>query len=236
MHEFFTDISNLVFDTIFPIYCLRCKTQASEYFCAKCIKKLTPVLAQACAICRKPSLAGFTHPGCHNSLTPNLLISVYDYHDKNISEAIILGKYKFITRIYEQLGVELALEIKQQYNFVLTDVDYIVPIPLARLRQRWRGFNQAEILGEKLASHSEIKISNILIRKKNTKTQKDLPQEARFKNMRDAFSIVPGAQVKGKNIILVDDVCTTGATLRQAVKTLKQAGANKVNCITLASD
>jgi ComF family protein len=236
MHQFFTDISGLVFDTLFPIYCLSCKSQASEYYCADCVKKLSLVLAQACLVCRKPSLAGFTHPGCRNSITPNLSFNLYDYHDKNISKGIILGKYKFITKIYKQLGIELALTIKQQFDFILNDIDYIVPIPLARLRQRWRGFNQAEILAEKLSLVSEIQIMKLLLRKKNTKTQKDLPQEARFKNMRGAFGIAPNIEINGKNIILIDDVCTTGATLRQAVKTLKQAGANKVNCITLAAD
>ncbi len=236
MHQFLTDILKLVLDTIFPIYCLTCKNQSSQYFCLLCVKLLDRLPTQLCIVCRKPSVAGFTHPLCRSTQSPEAIISIYDYHDKYIAKAIIVGKYKFVRQIYKELGAELSEYLLSEFPFTLENADFISPVPLNKARQRWRGFNQAEILAQALSEKSNIPIFNLLIRKKNTKTQKDLPLSERLKNVRDAFIVTSTQNLSNKNILLIDDVCTTGATLRQAAKALKKGGANRVTCITLAAD
>ena len=112
----------------------------------------------------------------------------------------------------------------------------VVPIPLHTSRQRWRGFNQAEILCQSLNENLGLACINVLVRCKITKTQKDLKKEGRLKNVANAFKLKPGADVHNKNIILVDDVTTTGATLQDAAGVLKRNGAAKVICLTVARD
>jgi competence protein ComFC len=236
MPTLLTAASKLILDTIFPIRCLACKKYCSKYFCDTCIVELPKLLWQRCIVCSKPSVAGFTHPGCLSTICPTNLISIYDYHDKHVSEAIILGKYKYIDDIYNQLGQTMTNELVQNYHFLINEVDIIIPIPLAKSRQRWRGFNQSDILCQKIGALTDIPVLPILCRTKNTKTQKDLPQKERLRNVRNAFSVSSTTDLSGRRILLIDDVCTTGATLLSATKTLKQAGAVKVYCATLASD
>jgi ComF family protein len=128
--------------------------------------------------------------------------------------------------------------------------DLVVPIPLHKRRLRWRGFNQSELLAnyisENLTPGMEIPVLNdILIRKKHTTPQMQVKKYSeRKENIKDAFEIYPvksagGSaekfkRIKNKNILLVDDVATTGATLNECAKTLKQSGAKKVFALVLA--
>lgn len=182
-----------------------------------------------------PSVNGITHPKCLTASKPAQLISVFDYHNENISQAIITGKYRFVSQIYKQLGGFCAMILKREYP-CFPSVDFIVPIPLFRKRERWRGFNQAEIFADSLSESWGVEMAFLLKRVKNTATQKDLDLEKRQRNMRQAFAVLDQHRILGKTILLVDDVVTTGATLLEAAKALKRAGAREVFCATIAQD
>ncbi|MCC7356170.1 MAG: ComF family protein [Candidatus Doudnabacteria bacterium] len=185
-------------------------------------------------MCHKSSLDGITHNTCATQLSPIQTLSLFAYKDNRISRAIILGKYKFVPAIYAELGHMLALFLKEKYD--LSQADFIIPIPLSPQRKRWRGFNQAEIVAAQISINSNIPLSKALIRNKNTKTQKDLNKKDRLENMKGSFEVSAKANLKGKHVLLIDDVLTTGSTLLEATKALKEAGVTSVICVTLARD
>ena len=111
----------------------------------------------------------------------------------------------------------------------------IIPVPLHRKRKSLRGFNQAQDLGKALEKRTGIQsISSLLLRARNSPPQTSLEGKARRKNIKGAFGIKKEIKVKGKTILLVDDVYTTGSTLEECARILKQAGAREVKALTLA--
>ncbi len=118
----------------------------------------------------------------------------------------------------------------------LFDESVLCPIPLAKQRLRWRGFNQSALVAAELANHYSAPVVNSLQRIKNTKTQKDLTKAERSPNMASSFIVSDTLVLKNKSVIIIDDVITTGATLLEASRVLKSAGAEQVWCLTLARD
>jgi ComF family protein len=113
--------------------------------------------------------------------------------------------------------------------------DLIVPVPLHPLKEREREFNQAETLASHLSVATEIPLNEHLLRRvAPTKTQTLLTREQRSKNMRGAFQALPSAKLDGQNVVLVDDVFTTGATTSACARALRAAGAGAVCVWTVA--
>jgi ComF family protein len=230
----FVDVKTFVLDTLFPISCLSCGTEG-EFICGDCKSTIKSLEHQRCIVCQKAAPFGFTHPHCQTPHGADGLISFFDYHDEKISKIIIGGKYNFIPQTFELLGQIIAHQLSTNYHLLSSNYS-IAPIPLHVTRHRWRGFNQAEVLCKSIADVLGVPKQELLVRSKMTKTQKDLNKESRSKNVADAFKLKPGADVHNKNIILVDDVTTTGSTLQEAAKILKRNGAVKVICLTVARD
>ncbi len=214
----------MLLDFLFPRCCLGCG-QWGKYFCQECLKKIKSVEKPICPVCQKPAIGGKTHPRCQTKYSLDNLTSIFAY-EGIVKEAIGQLKYKFITDLAEEL---IGLTPKLPYFKSFT----LVPIPLHPRRQRWRGFNQAELLGKILARKLGSGIRNdVLIRYKYTKPQVDLKGKERKKNIRNAFKITPKAKLK--KVILFDDVWTTGSTLRECGLVLKKAGVKEVWGLTLA--
>ncbi len=235
----FSDVKTFVLDTLFPKRCLACEAEG-EFICLDCKACLKTLEFQRCIVCQKPAPFGQTHPRCLTPFGADGLISFFDYHDEKVSQILIKGKYSFLPEVYKILGEMMAKKLQTDANFSYL-TSYIqnptfVPIPLHSRRKRWRGFNQAEILCHSLSEHLSLPCANVLVRCKPTAVQKNLKKEARQKNIADAFKLAPGADIHNKNIILIDDVATTGATLLEAAKILKRNGADKVFCLTIARD
>jgi len=112
--------------------------------------------------------------------------------------------------------------------------DIVLAMPM-HWRKRWeRGFNQAELLAKPVAKRCGLKLSTNLRRKRYTKAQAGLTETQRRDNLKDSFSVRRSEQIAGKRILLIDDVFTTGATLRTAAAVLKGGGAARVTALTLA--
>jgi len=243
------DAGNFFIDTFFPVSCILCGKE-SLFICAECQTTLQKAPFEQCIHCKKPSVLGATHPGCKSPYGADGLISFFDYRDKKVSKIIISGKYKSLPGAFAEFSHIIANKMKTPgfssaswlTNFTL------VPIPLSPSRQRWRGFNQSEIICATLSEHLNLPMLHALQRQKNTKTQKDLKRDERIKNVANAFVLsekiynlksLPGRQtgsILNQNFVLIDDVTTTGSTLLEAVKVLKRNGANKVWCLTIARD
>jgi ComF family protein len=112
--------------------------------------------------------------------------------------------------------------------------DHVMAMPM-HWRKRWeRGFNQADLLGSPVAKRFGLKLAGNLYRQRYTKSQAGLDEQGRQKNLKKSFSVRRPDQITGKRILLIDDVFTTGATLRAAARMLKEAGAAHVSVLTLA--
>lgn len=234
MHPLLTDAYNALLHALLPIRCVVCKKESPQALCDACWKSFIEVSEQICAVCRKPSLAGITHATCSHAQNLDQLICLYDYKSIGVAELIIAGKYKFIPDAFHVIAPQLGRFIK---NYIDIPTDAVVtPLPLHRFRERWRGFNQAAILAQHISAELGTPYADVLIRHRSTKTQKDLKRAERLVNIHNSFSIAPHADVTHTTVLLVDDVTTSGSTLQEAAKILKQHGAPQVVGITLARD
>lgn len=158
-----------------------------------------------------------------------------------LRRAIIDLKYHFVRALSDEL-LNLVLEYWARYQpFVLDQIKkdhgqnwLVVPVPLYQTRLNWRGFNQSELLAKKLAISLNLKYAPALIRIKSTTPQVKLKGATRRQNIRRAFSINTKYDIQNTYVLLVDDVWTTGSTLKECGYILKCAGAKKVWAITLA--
>jgi len=121
------------------------------------------------------------------------------------------------------------------YHLDIQQFDIIIPIPLFPSRLRERGYNQSHLLAEPIARHYHIDLlTNNLVRTRNTEHQTSLREKERWTNIRGAFRITDSSAFSGKNILIIDDLLTTGATASQASGALKHAGAQTVGVLALA--
>jgi ComF family protein len=238
------DIKEEALDILFPIYCYGCGQAAGRvqpdfrrFLCPVCQSCLPECKTQICIACNKPSFSGLTHPKCKTSNLAERLFCVLDYQNPTVAKMIIEGKYFFIPKLFILLA-ELATEkLSRELRSYLVDNQFIVcPVPLHWTRLRWRGFNQSEIIAKLWAESFGLEMANLLKRKRVTKTQKNLVRGQRLDNLKDAFDPVSINAVKNRNILLVDDVATSGATLSSAAMALKSRGAGEICCIALARD
>lgn len=143
-------------------------------------------------------------------------------------------RYKF-SRV-RALGKPLAALMAQCLSDRLPEgADLITWAPLSRKRLRERGFDQAELLAREVGRLLSIPAAPALKKTRNTGPQSELEEEsARRANARGAYALLPGADLTGRRVVLVDDVVTSGATLSECAALLRQAGAEEVYCLTLA--
>ncbi|MDP1845887.1 MAG: ComF family protein, partial [Candidatus Moranbacteria bacterium] len=191
---------------------------------------------QLCPVCEKNiTEKGALCPDCKDSRKSflNAIIAAVSYENPAVKKLIYNLKYRFISASSEPLS---ELMIKALLRNDLPIPDFIVPVPLHPRRLRWRGFNQSRLLAEKisknLAPMLEIEVMDVLKRDKNNKAQMKIKKyRERLQNIKDIFSF--DAQfgkniLKNKEILLIDDIATTGATLEECAKILKENGAKKV--------
>lgn len=224
----------MLLDFFFPRRCLGCG-QWGRYFCQNCFKILKQIKNQVCPVCEKPSISGKTHARCLTKYSLDGLISIFPYEGV-IKEAIAQLKYKFVTDLAEEL---VDLSARHLSSYLIHHTLYIfVPVPLHPRRQRWRGFNQAELLGKMLAEKFDWQVrTDILIRHRYTKPQTKLKGKKRKQNIKGAFKINPKTTYNLKPTtyyLIFDDVWTTGSTLKECGQVLKKAKARQVWGLTLA--
>lgn len=148
-------------------------------------------------------------------------------HDGTLRSVVHALKYGRRSSVAQPLARLMAASAPE----LLQGVDRIVPVPLHRARHRARGFNQAEELARHLGPASMMKA---LRRTRATPSQTDLPEAQRHANVKGAFAVRRGGTVAGLCVLLVDDVCTTGATLEACARVLREAGAREVRALTAA--
>lgn len=154
------------------------------------------------------------------------------YSHPDVKKIITAFKFSFVDTLAGSLASLMIQAIRQQGLQDYFGKFTLIPVPLHPRRLKWRGFNQSQLLADKLASQLNLPAASGLIRTKNTKPQADLDRESRKTNITDAFAVAK--EVTGQKILLVDDVATTGTTLNEIAKLLKQAHVGEVWAITAA--
>jgi len=211
-------LSRLI-DFIFPKLCVLCD-RTDTFICPKCLRTLKKG-KQRCPACGKASLDGFVHAGCRRPLGLDGLTLLYSYKNKPAKQVIKAIKYQFLPGV-----IDVVVKIRT----LPLETDMITFVPLHWRRQNWRGFNQAEKLAERLGRLTNMPVANTLTRTRYTTPLAATVRSAkeRRKEIKAAFTLNSGSGVKGKKVVLVDDVFTSGATMLEAAKVLKRSGANLV--------
>jgi competence protein ComFC len=231
-------MANLL-DLIFPKKCVVCRKHGS-YLCERCFAFLSFDAKSLCLLCNNPTFNNLTHPRCRRKQGIDGCFSALVYN-KTVQKLIFNFKYKpYLTdlkTVLSDLFYESIIQNEQFTKQIASGEWLMVPIPLSSSKLRKRGYNQAEILAKELSKQFNFQMQDLLTRVRETKTQVGLTNLQRQLNVKDAFKLkTENVKLKTKNILLVDDVATTGSTLLEAAKILKRAGANKVFGLTLARD
>ena len=214
--------ANSIFDFIFPRNCYICGLNG-KYICQRCRKLIHVNMIQRCHVCGKESRLGFVHRECKESsyLEGLLYVVLYDGKIKTLIRDV---KYHFYYAVLSEVG-EIMADYLTRYNF--EDL-IITSVPLHWQRKNYRGFNQSDLMAKEISKNSEYKYIELLKRNSNTKKQATLDRQGRLKNLKGAFALKEDLNLSGRNIIIVDDVFTTGSTLSECAKALKLAGAKNV--------
>ncbi|HEY2093456.1 MAG TPA: ComF family protein [Thermoanaerobaculia bacterium] len=219
---------------VLPSWCVVCDRELpwrdrTASCCADCWRTLQPITGAKCLSCARP-LAGEDHAvRCIEcQLDPGNLLFCDAWGRYSGSLEKVLHAFKF--ERHDFLDDPLASLLENLIGD--TAFDAIVPVPMSRAKERKRGYNQAERLARALSRRTGIRCELLLTKRGERATQSRLPRAERAKNVRGAFQASPRAGEQ--SILLVDDICTTGETLRACADALLRAGAVSVAAVTVA--
>ena len=230
-----------------------------EYLCPDCFARISFDIQYKCLICERPSWDGMTHPKCIGKYTIDGYFSAVAYRNV-IKKMLYQFKYQPYLFDLQSIITDLLYENLIQnelFENVLKTSPVLIPIPLSKKKLRKRGYNQAELLAKNIAKRFGLRTIDCLARLTETKPQYGLSREERIENIKGAFGIREGAiadvvrqspksnqtpsslrtpRNDVKTALLVDDVLTTGSTLKEAASILKRNGFEKVWAVTFAQD
>ena len=225
------DLLNYVLHPLFPVKCVGCGKEYA-YLCYECANKIELIRTDTCPKCGKISPNSRLCKTCQSSrkFHFNAVFVGSRYDSGPIKEMLYLFKYEGITALCEVLSEVAAQRVKNRIN---PDV-VVVPVPISGSRFKKRGYNQSEFLARQISKTLKLSGGNALIRVRDTKSQVGLSKEERAENVKDSFECVDKRLVKGQEVLLIDDVATTFATLNECAKVLKGAGAKSVTGLVVA--
>lgn len=220
-------------DLFFPrqVKCIFCGRETKEYgICDSCYENLPFILPPTCHRCGGRMIGkGIVCVECKGrQSTLDRCYSILEYTDE-IAKKINTFKQAGVKHI----GETFAFLIDEKLQDIEGDIDIIIPVPISESRRKLRGFNQSEILCKEIMESGKVNVS-ILTRPTDTPHQTGLGRKNRLANLKDAFKVTDKKMIKNKTILLIDDIYTTGSTLNECARTLKDAGASKVIGLTLA--
>lgn len=222
-----------VLDLFFPTNCkcMFCNCETPEFgICDNCYSMLPIIKGKTCEKCGGENHGrGAVCIECKNrehDFDKNYCVFHYtgDVRDKIVNFKQGGKKY---------YGYSFSWLIERKYLEIDENIDIIIPVPINETRLKERGFNQSEVLCEELLLTGKVDL-NVLARVKDTPHQTGLNRENREKNLKGSFELLDKKKIKDKNILLVDDIYTTGSTLNECARLLKSKGANKVIGLCLA--
>ena len=223
----------------YPALCVICHAPVAgaHYVCQACFDKAHRIVAPFCAKCSEPfsgAINGeFTCANCaHRALAFDAAVSAY--RSRGVVRFVIL-QFKYNRQLH--LRHPVAKWLQDAMNDVRLrhrNFDCIVPVPLHPARFRERGFNQADLLAKILGQRMNLTLSRALERTRYTTTQTAFDRTDRMENLRGAFRLRKRIDMRGLQVLLVDDILTTGSTLSECARVLREAGALSVYAVTAA--
>ena len=223
MRQLAYEISQVTLNLVFPIYCQGCGKNlpysSKIYLCQRCSEKL-----------------GLSSPHLRTLADENSFFKqawhCYKYEGL-IKELIRKFKYHNKLHLKNTLAALLYEFVKNYVQYKNTDI--IIPVPMHISDERERGFNQSDILAKELSLRLGIEYTRkSIIKHRHTKKQIDLKKTERLKNITHAFTLGDAIALKNRDIILIDDVFTTGSTTNECSKVLTEYGTRSVSVLTLA--
>lgn len=229
---------------LYPPRCAVCETalpiDTTRRVCAPCLGAVEPLRPPLCIICGASLDASDEDGHCgHCRADPPAFDSaraITRYRsgtDGASTIAALLRRHKY--GLDQSLGRALAEYLEVSPAIDAGAYDVVIPVPLHRTRLRWRGFNQAALLGSALARRLNCSLDvATLARVRSTPPQTARDRAQRTRNVRNAFAVRRPSRVAGRRVLLVDDVMTTGATADECARMLRAAGARRIDVLTLA--
>lgn len=241
-------ILKIVLALLFPKFCVGCNEEGT-WLCSKCRKKILKVVTQVCPQCGRVSTLGLYCKLCRYDTVlvkvegeekpkkkkkrkplGGILTTAY-FKEGPTREIIHHYKYNSVTELAKYLVPLMSETLKEH----MLPLDIITYTPLFRKRLAERGYNQSEILAQGIGKNLKIDVENLLTKRKSTKRQVILKGKKRRENLKGVFKLRSKnnafrhvLRIKGMNILIIDDITTTGATLNECAKVLKEAGANMI--------
>lgn len=232
---------NAALDLLYPPLCCHCEAPTANDFCNECTERIHRPAPPVCPTCGIP----FHTPDDTDHLCGRCLAVapvfgraraavIYDASDTaDHPLKSVLQRYKYNRDV--GLAAPLSRLISSHCPVDLSGYDLIVPVPLHLSRLRWRGFNQALLLARRIARDHRVPVDPfVLERTRATQPQVELDEAARRDNVARAFRVAQAAAVRGRRVLLFDDVYTTGSTVNDCARALLQAGADTVDVLVLA--
>ncbi|MDD4688751.1 MAG: ComF family protein [Eubacteriales bacterium] len=231
--KYFKYICNL----LFPPHCIFCDEildfRCDSNVCPTCLNKITRIDDTRCQLCFRKTFGNFgmeTCSSCKNN-KPHFsgLVSVYEY-EKGVRDCILRLKFHHRFDHSQAMGDIMADILPKESSF-----DYIIAVPISRQRLFERGYNQSLLLAKSISKRTGIPIhKNLLVKTKNNKPQSSVERKDRALNVKGVYKVKDNHIIKGKSILLVDDVSTTRSTINECARMLMKAGAYRVDCVTFA--
>lgn len=227
---------------LFPPRCAICGNllpleEEERRLCADCKKEIPFLLGETCQLCGRKVTQDMLCTRCRLADYPFAAgIAAFSY--ETMRRAIAEFKFHGYRRDAKQLGSLMAEYLKRYHTDWIRWTDLLTEVPLHPKKQRRRGFNQVDLLCREIAERTElVYVPDTLARRVDTLPQSTLSEEKRRDNLRDVFLAVKEQEIAGKRILLIDDIFTTGATLRECTRALLRAGAAEVRvyCLSVVS-
>lgn len=255
VRELFTQAGYFLKDILFPRYCLSCQIEG-RWLCPSCLEQVKREIKPQffCPHCYQDNQDGRTCLACRLFSFLDGAMSLSSYENEIIAKMVQLLKYDYVEEmagVFGSLidyfsGAGTGVKGCPLPEFIPTEASgkkgikgwsefIILPVPLHRRRYLERGFNQAELLARAWSKHLSLPIlKNVLVRSRSTQTQVGLGRVERQKNLVGAFKLKQ--PLRNSQVILIDDVFTTGSTLQECARVLKEGGAGEVWGVTVARE
>ncbi len=226
---------------LFPSNCRLCGALLDEpgerVVCRECLGRLRPRRGPVCPCCGRFLEGPEEGHHCRRCLESPPAFTIHRScaaYDGDLREVILLLKYGRFAVLSRPLAVFAGAGLAPEEG-LWHEADALVPVPLHKIREKERGFNQARLIARGLARERGLEVlSRCLVKVRNVPPQTSLEAAERERNVRSAYAIRDGKRIAGKTLVLVDDVFTTGATLRECSRVLVAAGAREVRALTVA--
>ncbi len=224
-------------DGFYPRRCVGCGAFARAYFCTLCEQVLPRIVPPLCVYCGAPAGELPECPYCHGTAYAFDRALCVGLYQGPLRGAIIHLKFHRWLRAADALSGLIIETLRRPENAALQAVDGLVPVPIHSLRRAQRGFNQAEEMARLVSRAMGIPLMGDCIQRRlYRRPQVGLTASQRWQNVRDAFEVVRPDRVRGRRLLLLDDVFTTGSTFDACAHALKQAGAAEVMALAVARE